>query len=775
MTGRMLAGRYELEVLLGRGGMGEVWVAHDTRIQRRVAVKLLQPHLEGGEGTRLFFREARTAGGLNHPGIVTVHDLGEDTDGTLFLVMEMLSGRDLSTVLRKDGPPPVADALGWTAQAADALAAAHAAGIVHRDLKPANLMLTDAGLLKILDFGIARYAATTTASSAVVGTVAYMPPERLAGRPGDGRADLYALGCVLYELLTGERLFGDLETAALLVAHLQQVPTAPSQVRPGPGPEVDALVLELLAKDPDDRPATAAEVRDRLRAALPTSPRSAPDAATMPAGPVAPDAMTVPAGPGAATRPATPARPRRPGPGGAPDGPPGAPNGGAGRGPAVDEGAQTAVRTVAASTPTAPTWATAPRGRSAADSVTFGIPTWATQTGPASPPTPGGTPFTDPVSVSVTVGPRARRARPWAPMLAGGLAAAVVVAGLAAGGMALASGLTGLYSGAESEDSPSGGNRWTFATTGAVKSAPVVAGDTVYVTSNDRKVYALDAATGARKWAYRTGEAIEASPFVSGGTVYVGSRDGKVYALDAATGDKKWAYTTASGVESTPVEAGGTVYVGSGDAQVYALDARTGARKWAHRTKGAVETRPVVAGGTVYVGSGDYKVYALDAATGDEKWTYPTRDWIESAPVLSGDTLYVGSRDKTLYALDAATGAERWSVASGDWQGSAPAVVGDTVYVSGEGELMALDAKTGRRTWESTSVGYGTPYGPVVSKGVVYVVSGDHVYAVDATTGDTNWNATTTALAGSAPAVADGTVYVGDDEGKVYAISKDGD
>ncbi|MFI2034703.1 PQQ-binding-like beta-propeller repeat protein [Streptomyces bottropensis] len=741
MTGRMLAGRYELEALLGRGGMGEVWVAHDTRIRRRVAVKLLQPHLEGGEGTRLFFREARTAGGLNHPGIVTVHDLGEDTDGTLFLVMEMLSGRDLSTVLRKDGPPPVADALGWTAQAADALAAAHAAGIVHRDLKPANLMLTDAGLLKILDFGIARYAATTTASSAVVGTVAYMPPERLAGRPGDARADLYALGCVLYELLTGERLFGDLETAALLVAHLQQVPSAPSQVRPGPGQEVDALVLELLAKDPDDRPATAAEVRDRLRAALPTSPRSAPDAATTPAGPVAPDAMTVPAGPG----------------------------------PAVDVGAPTAVRTVAASTPTAPTWATAPQGRSAAGSVTFGIPSWATQTGPASPPTPGGTPFTDPVSVSVTVGPRARRARPWAPVLAGGLAAAVVVAGLAAGGMALASGLTGLYSGVESEDSPSGGDRWTFATTGAVKSAPVVSGDTVYVTSNDRKVYALDTATGARKWAYRTGGAIEASPFVSGGTVYVGSRDGKVYALDAATGDKKWAYATASGVESTPVEAGGTVYVGSGDAQVYALDARTGARKWAHRTKGAVETRPVVAGGTVYVGSGDYKVYALDAATGDEKWTYPTRDWIESAPVLSGDTLYVGSRDKTLYALDAETGTERWSVASGDWQGSAPAVVGDTVYVSGEGELMALDAKTGRRTWESTSVGYGTPYGPVVSRGVVYVVSGDHVYAVDATTGDTNWSATTTAMAGSAPAVADGTVYVGDDEGKVYAISKDGD
>ncbi|WEH13285.1 PQQ-binding-like beta-propeller repeat protein [Streptomyces sp. VNUA24] len=758
MAGRMLAGRYELEVLLGRGGMGEVWVAHDTRIRRRVAVKLLQPHLEGGEGTRLFFREARTAGGLNHPGIVTVHDLGEDTDGTLFLVMEMLSGRDLSTVLRKDGPPPVADALDWTAQAADALAAAHAAGIVHRDLKPANLMLTDSGLLKILDFGIARYAATTTASSAVVGTVAYMPPERLSGQAGDGRADLYALGCVLYELLTGERLFGDLETAALLVAHLQQVPSAPSRVRPGPGPAVDALVLEMLAKDPGDRPATADEVRDRLRAALPAP--SQPGRAT----------ATVPADPAAVTRPTAPAGPRRPG------SPPGAPDGSAAPGPAAGEDAPTAVVTSFAPTaPGSPAWATPPQGRTRAHSLPFGAPAWATQTAPGSPPPAGGGPFTDPLSVSVTVGPGARRARPWAAVLGGGLAAAVVVAGLAVGGTALISSLSHVYDGIDAEDSPTGGNRWTFATTGAVKSAPVVSDGTVYVTSNDRKVYALDAATGDRKWAYRTGEAIEASPFVSGGTVYVGSRDGKVYALDAATGDKKWAYTTGAGVESTPVEAGGTVYVGSGDAQVYALDARTGARKWAHRTEGAVESRPVVSDGTVYVGSGDSKVYALDAATGDEKWTYPTRDWIESAPVLSGDTLYVGSRDETLYALDAATGAEKWSVASGDWQGSAPAVVGDTVYASGEGELMALHAATGRHKWRSKSVGYGTPYAPVVSKGVVYVVSGDHVYAVDAGTGDTKWNATTTAMAGSAPAVADGTVYVGDDEGKVYAISEDGD
>ncbi|MEU3491240.1 protein kinase domain-containing protein, partial [Streptomyces massasporeus] len=276
MAQRVIAGRYELQQLLGRGGMGEVWAARDGVMERCVAVKLLQPQLGTAEDEELFFREARTAGALSHPGIVTVHDLGRDSDGTLYLVMENVPGRNLGIVLR-DGLPPVADALTWTAQVADAVHAAHSARILHRDLKPANLMLTPAGSVKILDFGIARYISTLTGATRAIGTVAYMPPERLMGKVGDARGDLYSLGCVLYELLTGRTPFGYIDTpAALAYAHVHTPPAPPSSHRPGLPPHLDTLLAELLAKEPGDRPASAADVRDRLSHPPVSSPPGPP-------------------------------------------------------------------------------------------------------------------------------------------------------------------------------------------------------------------------------------------------------------------------------------------------------------------------------------------------------------------------------------------------------------------------------------------------------------------------------------------------------------------
>ncbi|WP_418960713.1 protein kinase domain-containing protein [Streptomyces tritici] len=279
VAGRVLARRYELRQLLGRGGMGEVWAADDRRLQRRVAVKVIPDHASSQEMLDLFFREARTAGGLSHPGVVTVYDLGQEDDGAVFLVMELVSGRDLRSVLRQDGPPEPADAVDWIAQVADALAATHAAGVVHRDLKPDNLMLTGSGRVKILDFGIARYLSTVTMASRVIGTPAYMPPERLKGKTGDGRSDLYSLGCVLHELLTGRTPFGVLDYHAQIFAHISETPEPPSALRPGLPAALDRLVADLLAKDPDLRPASAAELRDRLRTCLAPAPGDGRDAA----------------------------------------------------------------------------------------------------------------------------------------------------------------------------------------------------------------------------------------------------------------------------------------------------------------------------------------------------------------------------------------------------------------------------------------------------------------------------------------------------------------
>lgn len=184
----------------------------------------------------------------------------------LFLVMEFVDGRDLASVLRQDGPPPVAVAVEWAAQAAAALGRAHDAGIVHRDLKPANLMLTVDGRIKVLDFGIARFMEASNKSSRIMGTWAYMPPERFDEHPGDARSDLYSLGCVLNELLTGNVPFDATGPVSMMNAHLRREPAPPGDTRDGVPRELDDLVMELLAKDPAYRPATAAEVHDRLRA-----------------------------------------------------------------------------------------------------------------------------------------------------------------------------------------------------------------------------------------------------------------------------------------------------------------------------------------------------------------------------------------------------------------------------------------------------------------------------------------------------------------------------
>ncbi|MFE1320048.1 serine/threonine-protein kinase [Kitasatospora phosalacinea] len=289
-AGRMLAARYRLDEPIGRGGMGQVWHGWDVTLRRPVAVKLLHAELSDPRGAELFLNEARLAAGLGHPGIVTVHDLGHEPDGTAYLVMELLTGTDLAVRLRTQGPPPLAEAVGWALQLCDALAFAHAARVVHRDLKPANLFLARDGRLKILDFGIAKHREGGTDShSRVMGTVAYLPPERFHGRSGDHRGDLYALGCVLFELLTGRPPFGSGDPVPLMLRHLSEPPRPPGPEAPGPvPPELDRLVLDLLAKDPDARPRSATEVAARL-AALPTdrdtlvlSPATAPTAPTAP-------------------------------------------------------------------------------------------------------------------------------------------------------------------------------------------------------------------------------------------------------------------------------------------------------------------------------------------------------------------------------------------------------------------------------------------------------------------------------------------------------------
>ncbi|HIY43277.1 MAG TPA: protein kinase [Candidatus Nocardiopsis merdipullorum] len=259
LGGTVLSNRYRLEEQVGSGGMGTVWKSTDTLLNRFVAVKLLHPAQMAEPTARERFRtEGRITAGLSHPGIAQVYDYGEG-DGRAFLIMELVVGEPLSQILREQGPLSADQTLDFVCQAAKALAAAHARGVVHRDIKPGNLLVTGEGQLKLTDFGIARgdMSVTLTQTGMVMGTAQYISPEQASGRPATSASDLYALGVVAYECLSGQPPFTGDSPVALALAHTrEEPPELPAHVPA----DVNELVSSLLLKDPADRPSSASEV-----------------------------------------------------------------------------------------------------------------------------------------------------------------------------------------------------------------------------------------------------------------------------------------------------------------------------------------------------------------------------------------------------------------------------------------------------------------------------------------------------------------------------------
>ncbi|MCL2091152.1 MAG: protein kinase [Micrococcales bacterium] len=285
MSATVLGGRYELGTRIGRGGMAEVRVARDLRLRRTVAVKILRDDLpdEMADPTleARFRREAQIVAALDHPSIVSVLDTGEQArpDGTRlsYIVMEHVAGRTLRQLLDDSLPSPD-EALGIVDWVGAALEIAHRAGVVHRDIKPSNVMITPAGTVKVMDFGIARALDSTTTltkTAAVLGTAQYVSPEQIRGEKADARADLYSLGCLMFELLTGRPPFVSGSVVSLLYQHLNDTPPAPSTLNPAVPAALDRIVARALVKDRDLRYQTATELRVDLRtwqdAALPTS------------------------------------------------------------------------------------------------------------------------------------------------------------------------------------------------------------------------------------------------------------------------------------------------------------------------------------------------------------------------------------------------------------------------------------------------------------------------------------------------------------------------
>ncbi|MDT5338677.1 MAG: eukaryotic-like serine/threonine-protein kinase [Mycobacterium sp.] len=271
-TPQRLSDRYELGEILGVGGMSEVHLARDVRLHRDVAVKVLRANLAQDPTFYLRFRrEAQNVAALNHPAIVAVHDSGEvDTpDGRVpYIVMEYVDGVTLREVVDDNGPIEPQRAVEIVADACQALHYSHQHRIIHRDVKPANIMITHAGAVKVMDFGIARAlhddGVKLTQTSAVIGTAQYLSPEQANGDTVDARSDVYSLGCVLYELLTGKPPFVGESPVAVAYQHVRKDPAPPSSRQAGLSPALDAVVLKALAKNPDNRYQSAAEMRTDL-------------------------------------------------------------------------------------------------------------------------------------------------------------------------------------------------------------------------------------------------------------------------------------------------------------------------------------------------------------------------------------------------------------------------------------------------------------------------------------------------------------------------------
>lgn len=755
-------GSYRLIRLLGEGGQASVYLGQHVRLANmQTAVKVARTYLSS-EGYAKFEEEAETIAGLIHPRIVRLLEF-DLKDGRPFLVMDYAPQGSLRKRHPKGTQLSLQQAVHYIEQVAQALQYAHDCKVIHRDVKPENLLIGRQGEILLGDFGIATIAHTTASLylQNVAGTLRYMAPEQFEQRPRPA-SDQYSLGIVAYEWLAGEPPFTG--TLGEFVARQSMgLPPPPLRARPNVNipPATEDVIMRALVREPSQRFHTVRAFAQALKDTL-------LDRDTGPTDPLPPlrsqrierySPLSLPSKPKLSeTQQSSPAM----------------------------AGPQETVL---------------PRLFAETAPPIDAIPPVQNDPGDKTPPMQG----ERDTHLASTPSPstKKRRSKPW---LIVGLALLLIgcILGLTTFRVW---GQTGSPAGATATSTaqvspfptPEGWlfayhpershpsvqrpltkdailqlkQTWVFGTGGSISSSPVRDGETVYVGSDDKRLYAINVQDGKERWSFLADSEIYTPPVVVGETVYFGTSSGLLYAVNINNQQMVWPpFTTGGIIVCFPAVADGTVYVGSADHNLYAIDAQSGALLGTFPTGGAIRSSPAVVNGTVYIGSFDHKLYAIDAKNMQQRWSFSAQDEIQSSPVVANGVVYVGSEDDRLYAIDAQNGHERWEFLTKGHVSSSPIVVGDTVYVGGEdGSIYAINTRDGSQRW-SYQTGGPLYSSPVVVEGVVYIGSQDHkFYAIDAQTGKLLKAFQTGDEIHSSPAVVDGSIYVSSWDSKLYAFS----
>jgi eukaryotic-like serine/threonine-protein kinase len=665
----VLLGRYDIEQVLGIGGMSTVYKARDLRfstVARYCAVKEMPdtaPDPRTGQ-LRLatFEREANMLASLSHPGIPKIYDFFP-SHGRVYLVLEYIDGRDLETQLEQRMAPMQEDeVVKWGVQICDVLEYLHGhepQPVIFRDMKPSNIIVSGEGKVTLIDFGIAKVFQSDKRGT-MIGTEGYAPPEQYRGL-AEPRGDLYALGATMHHLLTNF----DPRTQTPFTFHERPIRSFNTRV----SEYIESVILRACEYDIDRRWPNARALRQALMQSSifdsKLKRRNSGPIASEDDGPSSLLVQSVPSLSGSA--PATD----------------------------VEAGTNTMRPSDAPSgmlvSPSAPLTAVVPR----------------------SAPLPGGVTHVPAVSSegaqllwTFTADDEVRSS----PLCERG----VVFFGTYD---------TYLYA----LNAKSGDFLWKTSTKAGICSSATLAGDLVVVGSEDNYVYGLDARRGTSVWAYRTGAPVRSSPRVHKDVVYVGSDDQNIYALQSDTGQVAWKYRTWNAVRSSAAFAHGLVFIGSSDGNLYALDTLNGTLKWKLHTLGAIISTPLVVRNNVIVGSMDNFIYAVDADTGFTSWRYECQRPVSSSPAVAGERVLVGSSDGYLYCLDSHSGRLIWNFDSTSQITSSPRVsmAHDAVcFGAGNNYVYSLDISSGDIRWRYKTRGPVVST-PAIDDGIVYVGSLD--------------------------------------------------